>query len=131
LLRLPYGQQTDPIDSFAFEEMPAGAAHADYLWGNPAGACAELIGRAFLGHGRPAPLAAYRELEDLPAHVVPTADGTRLQACAEVVLSETAAQAMLARGVMPLLSYRNRNAVRLWRWQSLAHPPAMLAGPWA
>src|SRR5260221_13265479 len=36
LLRLPYGKNTDPIDAFAFEELPEGSAHEGYLWGNPA-----------------------------------------------------------------------------------------------
>ena len=37
-----------------------------------------------------------------------------------------AADAILARGVMPLLSHRNQATVRLARWQSMADPPAML-----
>jgi hypothetical protein len=32
---------------------------------------------------------------------------------------------------MPFLSRADRNAARLLRFQSLALPPAALAGPWA
>jgi len=52
-------------------------------------------------------------------------------ACAEEYLTERAAEAMLNRGLMPLMSYRNRNAVRLMRFQSIAEPLKTLSGPWA
>ena len=41
-----------------------------------------------------------------------------------------AMQALLTRGIMPLLGHRQRNVVRLARFQSLADPPAALAGGW-
>jgi len=34
LLRSPYGKSTDPIESFAFEELGAQREHESYLWGN-------------------------------------------------------------------------------------------------
>jgi len=37
---------------------------------------------------------------------------------------------VLARGIMPLLGHRQRNAVRLARFQSLAEPATALAGAW-
>jgi len=51
--------------------------------------------------------------------------------CAGAWLGEGAAQTMLTRGVMPLLSRRDYPAVRLLRWQSIAEPTRGLAGPWA
>ena len=51
LLRLPYGARTDEIDQFEFEELPPGGDHEAYLWGNPAVACAMLIGKAFTERG--------------------------------------------------------------------------------
>ena len=42
LLRLPYGKETDAIETFPFEEMPE-SEHAAYLWGNPAFACAYCL----------------------------------------------------------------------------------------
>ena len=44
LLRLPYGEKTDATERFAFEEMPDTPEHERYLWGNPAIACAYLLG---------------------------------------------------------------------------------------
>jgi type VI secretion system protein ImpC len=45
-----------------------------------------------------------------------------------VCLSERALDAMLARGIMPLVSFKDRDAVRLIRLQSIADPPAALGG---
>jgi type VI secretion system protein ImpC len=130
LLRLPYGKQTDPIERFAFEEMASGRDHEAFLWGNPAFGCALLLSQVFLDSGWSEPLDAYRDLLDLPAYAYQEGGEAKLQPCAEVWLGERAAQVILNRGVMPLLSHRHRNAVRLLRWQSLADPSAALAGPW-
>ena len=70
------------------------------------------------------------EWSDLPAHVYQEAGEPRLKPCAEICLTERAAEAILGCGVMPVLSYPNRNAVRLPRLQSLADPPVALSGPW-
>ena len=130
LLRLPYGPKSDPIESFGFDELSARRAHGCYLWGNPAFACALLIGRGFQDDGWSAGPGDRLDLDDLPAHSF-TEDGeAKLQACAEAYLGERAATAILERGPMALLSYRNRNAAHLARFQSIADPPAPLAGPW-
>ncbi|MCC6535894.1 MAG: type VI secretion system contractile sheath large subunit [Burkholderiales bacterium] len=131
LLRLPYGAKTDPIDSFPFEELDAPAAHEHYLWGNPALACALLLGQSFQANGWDMACGDQLEVGDLPAHIVEAGEEKRMQACAEVFLTERAAEAILERGPMPLASYRNRNAARLLRFQSLALPAKALAGPWA
>ena len=128
LLRLPYGTKTDPIDAFTFEEMAGPGDHEAYLWGNPALACAKAIARAFLDDGPDAPAAGPLDIEDLPAHV-PDQDGERrLQPCAEVLLPIRVAEELLRRGMSPLLSYGNRNAVRMLRAQSIAEPPTPLTG---
>ena len=130
LLRLPYGKQSDPVDTFNFEELSAAREHEAYLWGNPAMACALLIGRAFLEKGWEMQPGDERDVGDLPAHVFLEDGEKRLQAGAELYLGERAGEAILARGAMPFLSLRNQNAARLLRFQSLADPPQPLAGTW-
>lgn len=71
-----------------------------------------------------------QDLVDLPAHVFEQDGERHLQPCAEVLLTERAGEAILARGFMPLLSYKNRNAVRVMRFQSIAQPSSPLAGAW-
>jgi len=128
LLRLPYGARTDRIDGFAFEECGPTAGHDDYLWGNPALACARMIAGAFLEEtddvGRGDPF----DIEDLPAHVRDVDGERRLQPCAEFALPLRVGEELLRRGMIPLLSYGNRNAVRVMGVQSIAEPRAPLAG---
>jgi len=52
-------------------------------------------------------------------------------ACAEAAFADRAAEAILAAGLMPLLSRKDRNAVRLMRFQSIAHPAQALSGSWS
>lgn len=130
LLRLPYGRSTDPIESFELEELGRVREHEHYLWGHPALACAQLIGRAFVASGWNMAPGDELDVDDLPAHTFDADGEKQMQACAEAYLTERAGQAMLERGLMPLLSYRNRNAVRVLRLQSIADPAQPLSGPW-
>jgi type VI secretion system protein ImpC len=131
LLRLPYGSRSRPAEQLAFEELPPGAPHEAYLWGNPAFACAYLLGEGFSRQGwalRPGDLL---DVDGLPLHVDEEDGAARVQPCAEVVLSDRAAAAILDRGLMPLRSIRDRDAVRLEAFRSLADPAQPLQGPWA
>ncbi|SFV04714.1 type VI secretion system contractile sheath domain-containing protein [Pseudoduganella namucuonensis] len=130
LLRLPYGKATDRVDQFDYEEAGPAHRHEDYLWGHASLACALLLGRAFQDSAWGMSASDVVDLGDLPAHTVRRDGEAHMQACAEAYLSERAGDAILRRGLMPLLSFRNRNAVRLLRSQSIATPPQALAGAW-
>jgi len=75
-------------------------------------------------------LAAGLDIGDRPSHVFVEDGEKHQQPCAEVSISESAGEAILEQGTMALLSYRNRNAVRLLRWQSIAEPLQQLRGAW-
>jgi len=128
LLRLPYGAKTDPIDAFAFEEMPGPGDHDAYLWGNPALACARAMAQAFLDQGQDLTVETPLEIDDLPAHLRDEDGERRLQPCAEYLLPTRVGEELLRRGMIPLLSYGNRNAIRVLRVQSIAEPLSPLAG---
>ena len=130
LLRLPYGRTTEPIESFAFEEISDPADHERFLWGNPAIACACLLGQSFRENGwsfEPGDLA---ELNGLPVHTSRQAAESVATPCAERWLTDRHASDLLASGIMPLVSIRGRDAVRLIRFQSIAVPPQAIAGRW-
>ncbi|HWJ56259.1 MAG TPA: hypothetical protein VNR90_08560, partial [Vicinamibacterales bacterium] len=55
---------------------------------------------------------------------------SRLLAPSETFLADRAVDAILGRGLMPVISSRRDSSVRLARVQSIASPPAPLAGPW-
>lgn len=115
LTRLPYGVKADPIEAFAFEEMPADHGHEDYLWGNGAFAVALTMARMHLG----AAGGFEGDIGDLPAFTYLENGEPTLKPGAEFCMAGRAADEALARGIMPLLSYQNRNAVRLVRLQSI------------
>ncbi len=127
LLRLPYGRDGSPAEQFDFEELAAGR-HDDYLWGNSAIACACLLGQTFSETGWPLEGRLYRDLDDLAAHVFDEDGESRVKPCAEAVLRDAAVERILDAGIMPLQSFADRGTVRLVRLQSVADPPAVLAG---
>jgi type VI secretion system protein ImpC len=132
LLRLPYGAAHDPIDAFPFEEIEDKQnQHDEFLWGSASLLCAALIATSYLENQWDLTLGDHLEIDDLPAFTFAVDGQMQLQPCAQAYLSERLADLFLTRGVMPLMSFKNRNAVRLWRFQSIAKPASPLAGPWS
>lgn len=131
LLRLPYGADTDEIDSFAFQEITDASDHQGFLWGNPAVGCAALIGQAFTERGWLMAPGDILDIGELPAYSYPADDERKILPCAEVYLTETAADKILEQGLMPMMSLHNTNRVQLLRFQSIASPARALAGIWA
>ncbi|MCP4936005.1 MAG: type VI secretion system contractile sheath large subunit, partial [bacterium] len=109
LLRLPYGERSDPIESFAFEEIAGRPTGNAYLWGNPAFACAILsvINRI---RAKPESLTVIGEM---PAYSYREDGESRLQPCTEQLLSESEADKILSQGVMPVLGSKNRNSIQI------------------
>lgn len=130
LMRLPYGQATEPVDAFDFEEMGDAADHEHYLWANPVFAMLLILGRTFSASGWNWSRGMTRDVDGLPLHF----SGTRAQAankpCAEVMLSERAVEQLIAGGLMPLASFKDQGRIRLLRFQSIADPPCHLSGRW-
>jgi type VI secretion system protein ImpC len=131
LLRLPYGRSTTPLESFAFEEMPSPSNHETYVWGNAAFMCAYLLGQAFDEDGWKLRPGQVNRVDGLPLHVYKEAGDAVAKPCAEALLTDRAAERILDRSLMALLSIRERDAAQLVRFQSLADPPASLSGPWS
>jgi type VI secretion system protein ImpC len=130
LLRLPYGGKTLSTDLFEFEEMPE-QEHEAYLWGNPAAAAVCLLGESYAQGGWDYTPGLNTEIGGLPVHTWRDEDGeAHMQPCAECWLTEGEAARLLDRGIMPLVALKGRDAVRLFRFQSIAAPPTPLRGTW-
>jgi type VI secretion system protein ImpC len=129
LLRAPYGAKRDPVESFAFEEIDGPPDHHSLLWGTAAFAAAAAIATIIREETAAVPLAATPfEIGDLPLYAYDERGESQMQPCAECWLTEEGFSAALARGVIPIVSIRGRNAVRLLRLQSIADPAAPLSG---
>jgi len=131
LLRAPYGAASDPVDGLVFEELGQGFAHEHLLWGNGAFVLAHAVAAAFAQAGWDLRSGLAADLPDLTAYVRTVDDEPLLQPCAEAQLTTTGADAIAARGVIPLLSVRAAACVRLGGLSSLAASGAELAGPWS
>ncbi len=127
LLRLPYGKDTDAINRFAFEELENADAHSSYLWGNPALFCATLVAQGFTERGAGLALAS-PVIDGLPLHLVTRDGSVTAKPCAEVLMSEDDALAILDAGFIPMLSLRDQDVVRVPRLQSIAEPASRLRG---
>jgi type VI secretion system protein ImpC len=126
LLRLPYGTRTDPCELVPFEEMEGTREHESYLWGSPALVAALAIGESVAAGDPPATQGI---VEGLPLHVM-TVDGEPTATpVAEAVLAQRAVMHLLDRGLTPLATSRDGDAVRLSRIQSVANPPRPLSFP--
>jgi type VI secretion system protein ImpC len=130
LLRLPFGSKTDPVERFGFEEFSPLAGHEQYLWGNSAGLCACLLANSFSEFGWNLTDGLGCDLSGLPMHIYESDGQKHVTPCAETILTERAFGILIDKGLMPVVSVKGRDAVRLPRFQSISHPPAPLAGPW-
>jgi type VI secretion system protein ImpC len=131
LLRLPYGKDTEPAELFQFEEMPDPTAHENYLWGNPAFACALLLAESFAEQGWELRPGTISEISGLPIYIHTVEREPRNLPCAEVLLTHTAAEKMMEEGFMPLASLKDQPTVRLVRFQAIADPLSLLVGRWS
>ena len=120
LLRLPYGSRTSAIDSFKFEEMPGAPVTEHYLWGSGALACLAVLARGDVEN---------LNLDDLPAHTYKQDSEWMMTPCAEIYLTETQVLALIDRGLMPLISYKDRPLVRLAGFRAINSKPLPLAAP--
>jgi predicted component of type VI protein secretion system len=71
------------------------------------------------------------EIDDLPVHVYQSEGESEMKPCAEVLLTDRAAEAIAARGLIPLRSVQNQGAVRVEEYLSIAASAARLRGRWS
>jgi len=130
LLRLPYGKDTDPTEIADLEEFLPLAGHEQYLWGNSAALCACLLAGAFKEFGWTFTGGLRSDLTGLPMHIYESDGDKHTTPCSETILTERAMEVIIDKGLMPVLSIKGQDAIRIPRFQSIADPPAPLAGPW-
>ena len=130
LARMPYGAKTQPVSAFAFEEIAGPLQHDQLPWRLAALDAAALLARAYTDAGWDLQPESALELEDFPAFTDRSGESPRLQAVAEMFMSERQAQALAASGVMPLISHRSLPHARLAGWRSISAQSPVLEGRW-
>ncbi len=129
LSRLPYSRNTDPVDAFDFEESPAGSPHESLPWANAATYCTLLLGRAYTERGWSLDLQAGGDVDGLPVYVAESGPDRVAMPCAEAWLTDGAAQRLLEKGLIPVLSVQHRDAIRIPRMTAVNG--AALVTSWA
>ena len=89
-----------------------------------------LRGVVFTGFGWNMSPDNRTDIGGLPAFTYQVDGEKKMLPCAELLLPERSAEAILGLGLMPIVSFRNRDMARLLRFQSIADPVAALEGPW-
>jgi type VI secretion system protein ImpC len=120
LLRLPYGAKAGAVESFRFEEMPEKPVHAHYLWGNPALAVLAIAARGGIQRDE-------LDLDHLPVHTYQQDGEWKMTPCAEVWMTEPQVRALIDLGLMPLVSFRDQDRVRLAGVHAIDGSPLRLA----
>jgi pilus assembly protein FimV len=130
LLRRPYGKRSEPIDAFDFEEFTMHEGLQGMLWANPVVAVAILLAGARTAGGAQMELGKIMSLGEMPFHYVTDRHGDQVALpCTERNLTTLKMEQVISRGLMPLVSPRGRDEVRLASFQSLAG--AEILGPWS
>lgn len=120
LLRHPYGKRTDPIESFPFEELPAEPEAERFLWGNPAFACALILGQAHGRGGARWPLRQVSNVPDLPMPLYTAHGGDAVQPPLEFSLSEAARAMVEQHGLITFAGGTNLNRISTQSVHALA-----------
>jgi hypothetical protein len=129
MLRMPYGERTDPVDSFDFEEFTPQSGLSGMLWGNSAVIAGLLLGATFSQQGSSMKPGSVLSLGEMPFYYYTDPDGDQTALpCTERMLSSKMAELVSKHRFMPLLSIKGRPEVRLAGFGSVTGGP--LAGPW-
>jgi type VI secretion system protein ImpC len=131
LARLPYGIETEPTEAFSFEEFTENWGHDDYLWANGSFAVAQLLAQTYREFGWQFEQRFVQDADGLPLHMYKRDGQTVYQSSAEVQLSQVAAERLMEYGIMPLVSFKNMDRIRLVRFQSVSDPVTVLKGRWS
>jgi type VI secretion system protein ImpC len=117
LARLPYGENTKPIDEFGFEEVELDAKgeaksvdNKDYCWMNAAYVQATILTRAFAETGWCTAIRGAEgggKVENLPTHIFRADDGDVDTKCpSEVAITDRREYELSNLGFLPLSHYK-------------------------
>ncbi len=133
LARLPYGFNTKPIDEFGFEEVPLdmdGAPIAisdrDYCWMSTAYVMGARLTDAFAQFGWCTKIRGVEgggKVDNLPAHVIRTANGDlEIKCSTEVLIAERRELEISKSGFLPLCHFRETDYAVFFGGQTTQKP---------
>jgi type VI secretion system protein ImpC len=122
LMRLPYGRETIPTETFQFEEKVDGKDHSKYLWGNAAYAYASRLTEAFAMHSWTVAIRGVEGgglVQGLPVHTFKTDEGDVALKCpTEVAITDRRENEYSKLGFLPLVHCKNTDYAAFFGGQS-------------
>ncbi|MBI1425488.1 MAG: type VI secretion system contractile sheath large subunit [Gammaproteobacteria bacterium] len=133
LARLPYGQETKPIEEFNFEEGNIDSNgrqlkpnHDDYCWMNAAYAMGAVLTSAYAEYGWCTSIRGAEgggKVEGLPSHVFMSDDGDMDQKCpTEIGITDRREAELSKLGFLPLCHYKNTDYAVFFGAQTTQKP---------
>jgi len=122
LIRLPYGPDTVPVETFNFKEDVDGTDHSKYLWSNAAYAMATRLTESFAKYGWCATIRGVEgggKVEGLPTHTFKTDEGEIAMKCpTEIAITDRREKELSDLGFMPLVHCKGTDYAAFFGAQS-------------
>jgi len=126
LMRLPYGEETAPVEGMSFEEDVDGRDHRKYLWGNAAYALAERITNAFSLYqwcGAIRGVEGGGMVQGLPTHTFHTDEGDIALKCpTEIAITDRREKELNDMGLITLVHCKNTDYAAFFGAQTTQKP---------
>src|SRR5271168_5353162 len=122
LARLPYGEETKPIDEFKYEEQVDGTDHSKYLWMNAAYALGTRMTQSYSLYGMCVAMRGVEGgglVEGLPTHNFATDEGDIALKCpTEVPITDRREKELADLGFVPLVHCKGTDYASFFSVQS-------------
>src|SRR5215831_18781430 len=122
LMRLPYGAETVPTESFKFEEDVDGTDHKKYLWGNAAYSFGTRLTEAFAKYYWTVAIRGVEGgglVQGLPTHTFSTDEGEVALKCpTEIAITDRREKEFSDLGFIPLVHCKNTDYAAFFGAQS-------------
>ena len=122
LMRLPYGQDTTPTETFRFEEDVDGRDHKKYLWGNAAYSFGTRLTESFAKYQWCATIRGVEGgglVQGLPTHTFKTDDGDVALKCpTEIAITDRREKEFSDLGFIPLVHCKGTDYAAFFAAQS-------------
>jgi len=124
--RLPYGEATNPVENFAFEEAVDGSDHDAYLWSNMAYQLGLKMTDAFAKYGWTTAIRGVEgggKISDLPAHTFTTDEGDVALKCpTETLITDRREKELNDLGFCAAVSAKGTNFAAFFSGQTVNKP---------
>lgn len=126
LMRLPYGRDSVPVESFDYEEDVDGTDHGKYLWGNAAYALGTRLTDAFAKYHWTAAIRGVEGgglVEGLPVHTFRTDEGDVALKCpTEIAITDRREKELADLGFVPLVHCKGTDYAAFFSTQTANKP---------